>query len=204
MTRAFLPLALLLATPALAHHPMGGAAPQTLWHGLLSGVAHPVIGLDHLAFVVLAGLAAALAGRGLSGALAFVAATLAGAGVHLAGVALPMAELVIAGSVIVLGALLLTGRDLSGTAALGGFAVAGLFHGWAYGAAVVGSEPMPVVAYLLGFGLVQAVIAAGVAWLTAQALMRPQGAMQARLAAAVCLGIGLTFAVETVEGLLLG
>jgi urease accessory protein len=204
MTRAFLPLALLLASPALAHHPMGGEAPQTLWHGLLSGVAHPVIGLDHLAFVVLAGLAAALAGRGLSGALAFVAATLAGTGVHLAGVALPLTELVIAGSVVTLGAVLLAGRDLSGPVALGGFALAGLFHGWAYGAAVVGSEPMPVVAYLIGFGLVQTASAAGVAWLAAQALMRPQGAMQARLAAAVCLGIGLTFAVETVEGLLLG
>lgn len=204
MTRAFLPLALLLATPALAHHPMGGEAPQTLWHGLLSGVAHPVIGLDHLAFVVLAGLAAALSGRGLSGALAFVGATLAGTGVHLAGVTLPLAELVIAGSVIVLAALLLAGRDLSGAVALGGFALAGLFHGWAYGEAVVGSEPMPIVAYLLGFGLVQTCIAAGVAWVATQALARPQGAMQARLAAAVCLGIGLTFAVETLEGLILG
>ena len=36
---------LLSATFALAHHPMGGALPQTLWHGLLSGIGHPVIGI---------------------------------------------------------------------------------------------------------------------------------------------------------------
>ena len=49
---------LLAATPALAHHPMGGEVPQTFWHGLLSGFGHPVIGIDHLAFVVAIGLAA--------------------------------------------------------------------------------------------------------------------------------------------------
>jgi urease accessory protein len=204
MTRFLLPLALLAASPALAHHPMGGEPPQTLWHGLLSGLAHPVIGLDHLAFVVLAGLAAALAGRGLTGALAFVCATLLGTGVLLAGIELPLVELLIAASVVVLAALLLIGRDLSGPVALGGFALAGLFHGWAYGEAVVGAEPMPIVAYLIGFGIVQTAIAWGVARLATQALMRPEGAMQAKITAAICLGIGFTFAFETVEGLILG
>lgn len=204
MTRYLLPLALLAAGPAFAHHPMGGEAPQTLAHGLLSGLAHPVIGLDHFAFIVLAGIAAALMGRGLTGAMAFVGATVAGTFVQLAGLALPLAELVIAGSVVVLGALLVTGRTLSAPVALGGFALAGLFHGWAYGAAVIGSEPMPIVAYLAGFGLVQTAIAWGVAQLTARALANPNGALQARIAAAVCLGVGFTFAFEHVEGMILG
>lgn len=209
-----LPMSLLLAQPALAHHPLGDAAPQTLIEGLLSGLAHPVIGLDHLAFVVLAGIAAALAGIKLpgfgwtgfkfTGAASFVAATVLGTLVHLAGIELPLAELVIAGSVVVLGLALLAARQVSGPLALVGFALAGLFHGWAYGEAVVGSEMVAVGAYLAGFGAIQTLLAWGVALLTARALAVPEGVMTARIAAAVCLGIGLTFAFDTVEGLILG
>lgn len=195
---------LLAAGPALAHHPLGGEAPQTIFHGVLSGLAHPVIGIDHLAFVVLAGLAAAIAGRGLSGPLAFILATLAGTFIQLGGIELPLAEVVIAGSVVVLGALLVMGRQVSGPVALVGFALAGLFHGWAYGEAVVGSTPMPIVAYLTGFGVIQFLIAAGVARFAGPVLAQPQGAMQARLAAAVCAGVGLAFLVEATEHLILG
>lgn len=199
-----LPAALVAASPALAHHPMGGEAPQTIFHGLLSGLAHPVIGIDHLAFIVLAGIAAAAAGRSLTGPLVFIAATVAGTFIQLGGLALPLAELVIAGSVVVLGALLVMGRQVSGVPALGGFALAGLFHGWAYGEAVIGSEPMPIVAYLAGFAVIQFAIAAGIARLAVPLLVRPSGTMQVRIAAAVCVGIGLAFAVENLESLILG
>lgn len=204
MNRILLPLLLLAATPALAHHPMGGGPPQSLWHGLLSGLAHPVIGLDHLAFVLLVGLMAALTGRSLGGTLAFVGATLAGAGLTLAGVKLPLAELVIAGSVVGLAALVMSGRSLSKSAGSAVFVLAGLFHGWAYGEAIVGSEPTPIIAYLIGFGIVQVVIASCVAHVTMRALTQPAGAMQARIAAAMCLGIGITLAFERVESIILG
>lgn len=204
MTRFLTLPALLLATPALAHHPLGGEAPQTLFHGLISGLAHPVIGLDHLAFVVLAGLAAAFAGRALSAPLAFIAATLLGTAVHLAGVALPLAELVIAASVVVLGALLVIGRQVAGPVALAGFALAGVFHGWGYGAAVIGATPMPIFAYLLGFGVIQLAIIMAVAQGAGKMLAQGQGQIQARLAAAVCLGVGLAFMAETLEHMILG
>ena len=35
---------------------MGGATPATFWQGLASGVGHPVIGLDHLVFLLAAGV----------------------------------------------------------------------------------------------------------------------------------------------------
>ena len=38
--------------PALAHHVMGGHMPVTFADGLLSGLAHPIIGFDHFAAVV--------------------------------------------------------------------------------------------------------------------------------------------------------
>ncbi|MGZ5836895.1 MAG: HupE/UreJ family protein, partial [Xanthobacteraceae bacterium] len=48
-------LAAILAQPALAHHVMGGAMSANWWQGLLSGLGHPVIGLDHFAAIVAAG-----------------------------------------------------------------------------------------------------------------------------------------------------
>lgn len=204
MTRYLILPALLLASPALAHHPLGGEAPQTIFHGLISGLAHPVIGLDHLAFIVLAGLVAAFAGRSFAAPLAFIAATLVGTAVHLAGVVLPVAELVIAASVVVLGALLVFGRQVAGPVALAGFALAGVFHGWGYGEAVIGSTPMPIFAYLLGFGMIQFAIIAGVAMVAGKLLQEGRGQMQARLAAAVCLGVGLVFAFETIEHMVIG
>ena len=68
----------LAATPALAHHPLGGAPMTTLADGLLSGVGHPILGFDHLFFVALAGVAGMLAGRRVAGPAAYVAAMLAG------------------------------------------------------------------------------------------------------------------------------
>lgn len=54
----------LVSVSVFAHHPLGGETPVTFMHGLLSGVGHPVIGLDHLAFIVAAGvLGACQAGR---------------------------------------------------------------------------------------------------------------------------------------------
>ncbi len=94
---------LLAAGPALAHHPMGGATPSTMTEGLLSGLGHPIIGIDHLAFlVVVALLAFRLSGaaRWLAPA-AFVGGTLGGALLHLRAVDLPMAELLVALTVVV-------------------------------------------------------------------------------------------------------
>ena len=203
--KRFLPLAaVFLSSPAFAHHAMGGEVPQTLFQGLLSGLAHPVIGIDHLAFIVLVGIAAAASGRVLAAPLAFIAATLAGTAIHLAGVGLPLAELVITASIIVLGVFLAMGRQVAGPLALASFAFAGIFHGWAYGEAVVGSTPGPIGAYLLGFGVVQFAIAAGIGLSTRSLLQVPRGQVQARVASAVCMGVGLAFFVETVEQLLLG
>ena len=46
--------------PALAHHVMGRELPADFAQGLLSGLGHPIIGLDHLAAVVAVGCLASL------------------------------------------------------------------------------------------------------------------------------------------------
>ncbi len=200
--KTLIALLALAAAPAYAHHPMGGETPRTLFDGLASGLAHPVIGFDHLAFIVLVGLAAATQLKRVAGPAVFVGATLLGTFLQLAGFALPLVELAIAGSVVVLGGLLLAGRRVSGGPALAGFALAGLFHGWAYGAAVIGAQTTAIGAYLLGFGAIQFAIAFGVAWLASRAASATDGpGLRPRLAAAVCFGVGLAFFLEHVEGL---
>jgi len=150
---------LLAASPAFAHHPLGGETPTTVMQGLLSGVGHPIVGLDHLAFVIAVGVAAAVAGSRFLLPLFFIVATIVGTLVHLASVNLPAVELVISVSVALVGLSLISSKTppLAYLAVL--FAVAGLFHGHAYGEAVFGAETTPVLAYLAGFGLTQYAIA---------------------------------------------
>jgi urease accessory protein len=192
-----------MSGPALAHHAMGGETPDTLFAGLISGLAHPVIGIDHLAFIIAVGLAAAFTPKRYVTPLAFVAATLAGCGLLLAGVALPLAEIVITGSVVLVGGMVLSGRRFPDGGYIVLFAVAGLFHGWAYGASILGAETTPLTAYLAGFAAIQYAIALGVVVVT-RTLWRAADptAIAPRLTGALMAGIGFAFLVENIEGLL--
>lgn len=193
--------AVLVGEPALAHHPMGGVTPFNFTTGLLSGIGDPLVGFDHFAFVVAMGFAAAFTARPLLSPLAFILATAAGTLIHVGGVTLPAAELVISGSVVVIGAMVLSGRGYGNLYPVL-FGAAGVFHGWAYGEAILGAEATPLIAYLIGFVLVQYAVAAGIVWLTRNiwAALEPS-ALRPRLAGAVAAGIGAAFFVETVEGL---
>src|SRR5215213_4307940 len=92
--------------PALAHHAMGGVTPSTFAQGLLSGLGHPIIGIDHLAFLVAVGVVVGLAGLNLILPVLFVGLSAAGVLLHVNGVTIPAVEIVVAGSVILVGALL--------------------------------------------------------------------------------------------------
>jgi len=198
-------LSLLGSGSALAHHPLGGGTPETFMHGFLSGVGHPVIGIDHFAFVVAVGLVAAFAARRFVSPLAFVVATMVGCLLHFGGLMLPMSELLIAVSVLALGAVVLSGKRLSDLTQIAAFSVAGLFHGFAYGGAIIGAEATPLVAYLAAFSLTQFLIAAGVMVLvTAVRRAADVKAIQPRLAGALVAGVGLVFVWENVESILLG
>ncbi len=151
----------LASVPALAHHPMGGATPSTFGAGLLSGLGHPIIGLDHLAAVLAVGALAAISARGFAVATAFLAAMIGGVVLHLMSTALPAAEILVGLTTALMG-LLVALRFRSSLITLAAlFAIAGLAHGYALGEAVVGAEPAPVGAYLAGLFVIQTVIAGG-------------------------------------------
>ena len=195
----------LAAGPALAHHPLGGAPMETFAHGLLSGVGHPVLGFDHLLFVAVAGVAAALAGVRWAGPAAYVAAMLAGCALMAAGLGLPAKEAVIAVSLLVVGGLVASGRAVGAPATLALLAAFGAFHGSAFGEAIAGQEGgaggAVLGGYLLGLGVTQyaLALAAGLAVTRALGAMAP-AAPGARVAGALAAGAGLLLVLETAEG----
>jgi urease accessory protein len=203
MTKFFAVAAAMIlttTTAAMAHHPLGGMTPTSFSEGFLSGLGHPVIGFDHLAFVIAVGLIAAFHRNFVLMPVAFVAGTLAGAMLTLAAVTLPFAEIVITGSVIAAGVVAMRGRatDLRVAGCIA--VLVGLFHGWAYGATIVGAEATPIIAYLAGFGMIQMAIAIGVAMMVNRIWKSlDAGALQPRLAGAAIAGVGVSYLVEIVE-----
>ncbi|MBR0664517.1 urease accessory protein UreJ [Roseomonas hellenica] len=163
-----------LPGPALAHHGMDDATPGTLGEGIMSGFAHPVLGLDHLAFLLAAGLLASAAPRlGYRALAAFLTAGIAGALLHRAAIGLGPVEIGVAVSVLAAGGLLLAlGRRtaiIASALAVPGFALAGLFHGHAFAEAVAESPAAVFIAHLAALTLAQAMIT-GAALLAARAV----------------------------------
>jgi urease accessory protein len=193
------------ALPAAAHHPLGGATPTTFWHGLLSGIGHPVLGFDHLAFIVAAGVASAFVGLRYVAPAVFIGGTLIGCLAALSINPPAQLEMLVAASVALIGIMVLSGRSIASPVYLFLFAIAGLCHGAAYAGAMIGAEQTPIVAYLIGLALIQYAIAAGMTWATLHAWKATSTlAIQPRLAGAVVAGVGLTFLLEHAEKLAFG
>jgi len=189
--------AVMLAIPAQAHHMTGGRLPANWFEGFLSGLAHPVIGLDHFAFIVAAGLLATTKRNGIWIPVSFVLAALAGTGIHLLRLDLPGTEIFVALSVLMFGLLLALPNHLSLSLMIGLSAIAGIFHGYAYGESIVGAEMSPLVAYLLGFTTIQlaiALLAFQVGQWALQKVTTPTG-LPLRFAGFTLCGVGMAFLV---------
>ena len=143
--------------PAMAHHPIGGGRVTTFGQGLLSGLGHPVIGLDHLVFLLAIGAIAALVAGGARAIAAFMIASMAGVVAHLARVGLPFVEPAIAVTVLAAGLLLITGRLRTPPAVLALVVAGGALHGYALAESIVGVESTPLAADLVGLVAVQGV-----------------------------------------------
>jgi urease accessory protein len=194
--------ALLVAAPAFAHHPMGGTTPATLMEGLLSGFGHPIIGFDHFVFIVAAGLLAAPRARGLLLPVAFVIGSFVGSLLHIRSVDLPGGELLIAGSILLMGYLLFSQRRLGDTLFAAILALAGLLHGHALAEAIIGAEATPLVAYLGGLALTQYLIAAA-AMVTWRVLVQRHAALLpqlSRIAGAGVAAVGAFFLIFNITG----
>jgi urease accessory protein len=194
MARSFLLILLLSASSlgalpeASAHHFMNNATPATFSEGLLSGLGHPLIGIDHLAILLAVGIGVGAAQLSLLTPALFVAASAIGVALHVLGAEVPASQLLVAGSVLVAGLLIAIAAPLRPATWCAVFALAGVLHGYAFGESVAGAEQTPIWAYLLGLAVVQGLITTAVA-----ALMRTPWVSQefARLAGGVICGVGL-------------
>jgi urease accessory protein len=146
MTRFLLSLFVLvaaLASPAEAHSGISNTA------GFLHGFGHPFSGLDHMLAMVAVGFYAAhLGGRSIYLIpLTFMLMMAVGGAIGMVGIDIPLIEIGIALSVIVLGAAVAVPFNLSSTAAMCLVGFFALFHGHAHGI------EMPVDASGLEYGL---------------------------------------------------
>jgi urease accessory protein len=123
-------------------------------------------------------------------------AMMAGVALHLHGATVPGAEILVALSVILLGAVLLTYREMTALAALGLFAVVGLLHGYALGESIFGAEQTPLAAYLVGLCVIQSAIALGAMIAARAALKRTKQVHALRLIGAGIAGIGLAVLMQ--------
>jgi len=134
---------LALTAAALAHTGHGDAS------GFAHGMRHPFGGLDHVLAMVAVGLwASQLGGRALwLLPLTFPAVMAVGAGLGLSGVTLPWVEIGIAGSVMILGAVVALALRPSlaiSVPLIGAFA---LLHGYSHGI------ELPASASAVGYGV---------------------------------------------------
>jgi urease accessory protein len=185
--------ALLAADPAFAHHLMGGRTPSTFAEGLLSGLGHPVIGIDHLAFLAAIGIAVGVARLNLLMPVVFVAASAVGVALHLSAIDIPAAEVLVAASVIAAGMLVARGGVSSAALWAALFAAGGLVHGYAFGESIFGAETTPLAAYLIGLVVIQSALAIGIA---AMARRSTTDTVGPRLTGAAIAGVGVAVLVQ--------
>jgi urease accessory protein len=188
---------LFAADPALAHHAMGGSTPTTFWHGLLSGLGHPVIGLDHLAAVIAVGCLAATQPKGALLAAGYVIAIVIGAAAHIGEATVPNAEIFVALSVVALGLIVFRKQPLRRDVAFALFAAAGLINGYALGETIAGAERTPILAYFIGLAAIQTAIALavmfGMRMLTARASLQ---LLAVRVIGAFAVGAGAAILLQ--------
>ena len=174
------------ANPALAH--AGHEA------GLVAGFLHPLMGADHVAAMVAIGLWAASLGwrRGWLPPVGFLVGMAGGIALGLAGgigLGFGVVETAVAGSLVVLGAMLAMAQPFRPALAMPLVLVAGLVHGLAHGGEIGGAGFVTALGMLAGSALLHGFGAAlGVASARYAGALRFGGAAIAGFGALLLLG----------------
>lgn len=175
---------LLLAAPMAAFAHTGHSG-----HGFGAGFMHPLSGVDHLLAMLAVGLWAAQAGGRARWVLpaTFLAVMTLGGVLGAGGVAIPMVELGIAGSVAVFGLLIAFGARLPLGPAMSLTAALALCHGYAHGVEMASDASLLVY----GAGFVAATAMLHVAGLLAGRLGASRGgALALRVAGGATAAVG--------------
>lgn len=185
MALALTMLGLLNPAPASAHHLMGlfQLTPGPL-AGWLSGLGHPLLGPDHLLFLLAIGLVAW--SRPLGWGLALLAAGLLGNGLGLLVPQLPGMELVVALSLVATG--LVVARRWPAPVLIPLYVA----HGAVFSDAVIGWSSTSIVCYLLGLLVSQSLLLL-LAFTAVRRWRSLASESSLTLVAGLLIGLGLAF-----------
>ncbi len=138
---------LLLALPAVAMAHTGAGAT----HGFAHGFGHPISGIDHIAAMVLVGALGWQIGGSARWLLptTFVLCMALGGVAGVSGLALPLVEIGIASSIIVLGLMIAFSWKASIVLTMAIVGAGAIFHGYAHGLEM--PESAGGLQYALGF-----------------------------------------------------
>jgi urease accessory protein len=177
----------------LLHQETGGGA----WAGFL----HPLLGLDHLLAMVTVGmLSAQMGGRSIwTVPTVFVLMMIVGGILGILGIGLPLVELGIAASVVMLGIALAAKQALPIALVMTFVGLFGIFHGHAHGTELptVADSTLYVFSYIVGFVVATAGLHVIGALLGTMAARTERGERNLRTAGAIIavMGIGILFGV---------
>ena len=130
-------LILIVPNLALSHHPLNGSIMQNFNDGFLSGIGHPVLGLDHLMFILGVGFISYFSKKFFNYSFSFITGTFLGMFSLIYGLYLPFYDIIISVALICLGYLLLPKKQYNYKGLI--FSFFGIFHGWAYGSILLDS-----------------------------------------------------------------
>ena len=149
---SFLLYSFLFFLPGLvySHHPLNGGIMESFSDGFLSGIGHPILGLDHLAFIFGIGLFSYISQKFYKFSFSFIVGTLVGLISIYFGFYLPFYEIIVSLTLILLSYVIVSKRGIHSKVVL--FSTFGIFHGWAYGAILL-DKPLLNTNILLGYSL---------------------------------------------------
>ncbi len=183
-------LLIFLSEPVFAHHPfgMGNSSELSTWQAVMSGIGHPLLGPDHLLFMI--GIALLGLKRTQRLVIPLLAAGLAGSAFvqlqPLPNLIAPWAEALVSLSLIIQGLIILNLVNSKWLVPM--FAL----HGYLLGNTIVGAEPTPLIGYFLGLLLSQATLLLLVTT-TSQRVLHLLDANGRLVAAGAWIGIGSAF-----------
>ena len=179
-----------LANPVFAHHPfgMGDSSDLSALQALLSGVGHPLLGPDHLLFML--GIALVGFKKTKQWVPPLLAVGLAGSALvqlqPLPDVLASWAEALVSLSLAIEGLIIL--NLLSSKWLWPMFAL----HGYLLGSTIVGAEPTPLIGYFLGLFLAQGSLLLFVTAVSQKVINRFD-INRLNLLAGIWIGIGFAF-----------
>ncbi|BAQ59676.1 nickel-binding accessory protein UreJ-HupE [Geminocystis sp. NIES-3708] len=143
---------------ALVSYNTENILPDNFYTGLMAGLAHPIIALNHLTFIIGVGLLGSLCSWGIIIAVVFVLTSILGTFVNLMSINLPVPELIISLSVSTIGLMLAKSKLPKNFTAITLTLIAGIFHGYSYGESIIGAKNTPLFAYITGFVSIQVIV----------------------------------------------